>query len=301
MRSAVYLADAALKPIRRRFVDSHAHLWDARRHPWYSFPRPGNDSLGLGLKNAFPECYLWDSYRESLATVELIKWIHVSALISPENARAELDWLDSIAREGSIPYALIGTLDPALPLAEIETALDEAIKKPAYRGLRFFGGFDYETDKAHVILSMLEARKLVYDLVAGPGAIRTVAQAIAHHPDLTVVLEHVGWPHGTTPSDILAWGAEMKDLAAVPNVYCKLSGLAMVIHRNDVAIFRLFFEECIRLFGAERCMFGSNFPIDLSYGSAAELFAVFDEIAGAYSADEVDNLYVRTAERAYRI
>jgi L-fuconolactonase len=297
----VYLADAALGPIRRRFLDSHAHLWDARRHPWYTFPRPGNDSLGLGLKTAFPERYLWDSYRESLTTVELVKWIHVSALISPENARAELDWLDSIAREGSIPYGLIGTLDPALRLAEIETTLDEAIKKPAYRGLRFFGGFDYESGKAHAILSMLGARKLVYDLVAGPGAIRTVAKAVARHPDLTVVLEHVGWPHGTTPADIFAWGAEMTDLAAVPNVYCKLSGLAMVVHRNDVTIFRLFFEECIRLFGAKRCMFGSNFPIDLSYGSAAELFAVFNEIASPYSADEVENLYVRTAERAYRI
>jgi L-fuconolactonase len=286
--------------VRRRFVDSHAHLWDASRYPWYRFPQPGDDSFGLGLKKAFPERYLWEAYRESVASVELIKWVHVSALTSPIDARAELDWLDSIAREGRIPYVLIGALDPTLTLAEIEDALDVEMQKPAYRGLRFFGGFDYESDKADAVLSMLAARNLVYDAVANPGRIRAVAKASARHPNLTVVLEHLGWPHGTTPEHFSAWQAEMADLAAVPNVYCKLSGLAMVAHRNDVEIFRLFFEESLRLFGAERCMLGSNFPIDLSYGSGAELFGVFDEIASSHSKDDADDLYVRTAERAYR-
>ena len=286
---------------KRRFVDSHAHLWDAQRYPWYKFPQPGEAAFGLGLTKPFPERYLWDAYRESLASVELVKWVHVSALTSPKDAREELDWLDSSAREGGIPYALIGTLDPSLPLADMEDALDEAMLKPAYRGLRFLGGFDHESRKAHAVLSMLATRNLVYDAVASPGAIRSVAKSLAHHPNLTVVLEHVGWPHGTTREHRLAWASEMADLALVPNVYCKLSGLEMVVHRNDLSIFRRFFEEALRLFGAARCMFGSNMPIDLSYGSGAELLAVFDEFTSAHSKDVADDLYVRTAERAYRL
>jgi L-fuconolactonase len=286
---------------KRRFVDSHAHLWDAHRYPWYQFPQPGEDAFGLGLKKPFPERYLWDAYRASLPSVELVKWVHVSALTSPKDARAELHWLDSSAREGGVPYALIGTLDPSLPLADLEAALDEAMQKPAYRGLRFLSGFDHESKKAHAVLSLLAARNLVYDAVASPGAIRSVAKSVDRHPDLTVVLEHVGWPLGTTREHTLAWAAEMADLAAVPNVYCKLSGLEMVAHRNDLSVFRQFFAEALRLFGAARCMFGSNMPIDLSYGSGAELLAVFDQFASAYSQDVADDLYVRTAERAYRL
>ena len=286
---------------KRRFVDSHAHLWDAHRYPWYKFPQPGDDSFGLGLKKPFPERYLWNAYRASLPSVDLVKWVHVSALTSPADARAELDWLDSSARAGGIPYALIGTLDPVLPLADIERALDEAMQKSAYRGLRFLSGFDHDSGKAQAVLSMLAARNLVYDAVAGPGAIRSLARAVDRHPNLTVVLEHVGWPHGTTRRHFSAWASEMADLAGVPNVYCKLSGLEMVAHSNDLTIFRQFFEEALRLFGANRCMFGSNLPIDLSYGSGAELLGVFAAIASAHSKDDADDLYARTAERAYRL
>ena len=93
----------------------------------------------------------------------------------------------------------------------------------------------------------------------------------------------------------------MADFAALPNAFCKLSGLGMVVHRNDVALFRLFFDECVRLFGATRCMFGSNLPIDLSYGSGAELLAVFETVASAYSEEEASSLFEHTAARAYRL
>lgn len=285
----------------RTFVDSHAHLWDAHRFNWYNFPRPGDDSFGLALKTPFPARYLWDAYRESLPSVELVKWVHVSALTSPQDAPAELDWLDSSAREGGIPYALIGAADPSLPLRDFEDALDAAMQKPAYRGLRFMGGFEHDSAKAHAIFTMLTARNLVYDAVASPGGIRSVAKSVGRHPELSVVLEHVGWPHGTTPEHIAAWSSEMAEIAAVPNVYCKLSGLEMVVHRNDLDMFRRFFDTALRLFGAERCMLGSNLPIDLSYGTGAELLNVFEAIASAHSKDEAKHLYVRTAERAYRL
>jgi L-fuconolactonase len=287
--------------VKRRFVDSHAHLWDASRYPWYKFPQPGDDSFGLGLKKPFPERYSWSDYRKSLPSVDLIKWVHVSALTSPKDARAELDWLDASARAGGIPYGLIGTLDPSASLPQIETALDDAMRIPAYRGLRFLGGFEHDSAKAHAVLSMLAARNLVYDAVASPGGIRSVAKAVARHPNLTVVLEHVGWPHGITNAHISAWGSELAELADVANVYCKLSGLEMVVHRNDLSVFRRFFDEALRLFGAARCMFGSNLPIDLSYGTGAELLAIFEAVAGAQSTADAEHLYVRTAEHAYRL
>lgn len=286
---------------RRRFVDSHVHLWDTRQHDWYRFPRPGADSFGLGLRKPFPERYLWEDYLQCVASVDLVKWVHVTALTTPGNAAAESAWVASIARQGTLPYALIGTVDPTLPLSEIEAALDHETANPAYRGLRLLGGLDYESDLADAVLSLLSSRKLVYDAVASPGGIRAAAKGLARHPQLTAVLEHAGWPRATSPAHFAQWRAEMADFAALPNTFCKLSGMGMVVHRTDSVIFRKFFDECIRLFGADRCMFGSNFPIDLSYGSGDELLAVFDEIASARSADEAESLFARTAERAYRL
>jgi predicted TIM-barrel fold metal-dependent hydrolase len=115
------------------------------------------------------------------------------------------------------------------------------------------------------------------------------------------VLEHTGWPRGVSSGHFAEWRAEIADLAALQNTFCKLSGMGLVAHRNDSGIFRRFFDECVHLFGAHRCMFGSNFPIDLSYGSGDELFAIFDEVASAYSEVDAANLFARTAERAYRL
>jgi L-fuconolactonase len=286
---------------RRRFVDCHLHLWDTHQHRWYRFPQPGDDSFGLGLKKPFPERYLWVDYLKSISAVDLVKWVHVTALTVPKDAMAESAWVASIAAQSKLPYALIGTVDSTLPLSEIEATLDHESANPAYRGLRVLTGLDYESATANALLSVLSNRKLVYDAVASPGRIRAAAKGLARHPELTVVLEHAGWPRGTTASQFAEWRAEIADFAALPNTFCKLSGMGMVVHRNDSSIFRRFFDECIRLFGAHRCMFGSNFPIDLCYGSGDELLAVFDEIAGAYSEADAANLFAQTAERAYRL
>ena len=290
-----------VSPSRRRFVDSHLHLWDTRQHPWYKFPKPGDDSFGLGLSKPFPQSYLWQEYLKSVSSVDLVKWVHVSALTSPHDFEAESAWIESIARHTERPYALIGTMDPTLPLSEIEAALDREMANPAYRGMRFLGGLDYESDHADAVFDMLSSRRLVYDAVASTGAIRKAANGLARHAELTVVLEHVGWPRATTQQHFDEWRAEMADFAALPKAFCKLSGLGMVVHRNDSSIFRKFYDECIRLFGAERCMFGSNFPIDLSYGNGDELMAVFEEIASALSQEEASNLFAQTAERVYRL
>jgi predicted TIM-barrel fold metal-dependent hydrolase len=286
---------------RRRFVDSHVHLWDTRVNGWYVFPVPGDDSFGLGLKEPFPDTYLWDDFKRAVASVDLVKWVHVSALTVPREVEAESKWVAGIADKAGIPYAIIGSIDPALPLGEIVATLDREIRNPHYRGIRFLGGLDYQSDHAHGVFKALAARKLVYDAVALPGGIRTAAESLAHHPDLTVVLEHAGWPLFTGAHTYESWRAEMAAFAALPHAYCKLSGLSMVVHTMKIADLRRYYDVCIDLFGARRCMFASNFPIDLLYGKAEELFAAFEAIAASRSAAEAADLFAGTAERAYRL
>jgi predicted TIM-barrel fold metal-dependent hydrolase len=146
------------------------------------------------------------------------------------------------------------------------------------------------------------SRRLIYDAVARPGGgIADLARAAARHENLVVVLEHTGWPRATDAASFSVWRQEMAQLAALPNCYCKLSGLGMVVHSTSVADFRKYFDVCIELFGAHRCLFATNFPVDLCYGNAADLFAVFEAVAASCSADEATQLFANTAERVYRL
>lgn len=286
---------------KRRFVDAHVHLWDLDHNNWYQFPQPGPNDFGLGLKEPFPDVFLWDDYLTTVATVDLAKWVHVTAVTQNKDVEAESAWVAPIAESAGIPYAIIGSVDLAQSMKDIEANLEREMRNPAYRGLRLLGGADYTAQQTHDLLAHMAKTNLVYDCVANPGGIATAAKGIARHPDLVVVLEHTGWPTSLDDAHFQLWKSEMAEFAAQPNTICKLSGLGMTVHENDTATFRKFFDECIRLWGTSRCMFASNFPVDLMYGSGSDLFAVFEEIASRYSDAEAADLYAGTAERTYRI
>ena len=91
---------------KRRFVDAHVHLWDLHNNgSWYQFPVPGPNDFGLGLKEPFPDLFTWDDYRASVATVDMVKWVHVTAVSAAKDVEAESAWLRPIAEKAGIPYA----------------------------------------------------------------------------------------------------------------------------------------------------------------------------------------------------
>jgi predicted TIM-barrel fold metal-dependent hydrolase len=90
----------------------------------------------------------------------------------------------------------------------------------------------------------------------------------------------------------------MKRLAACPNVVSKLSGLGTFLRRNDPAHVAFIAKETLALFGAERCLFGSNFPIEKLWTTYASL--VQAHRAGVPATDH-DQIFNRTARRVYRL
>ena len=106
----------------------------------------------------------------------------------------------------------------------------------------------------------------------------------------------------------------MKALAGCPNVYVKLGGLAMPVNGfdyHDDALpptssrmaedWKPWFETCIGLFGPERCMFESNFPVDKGMCSYPVLWNAFKRIAAGASTAEKAALFHDTAARFYRL
>jgi predicted TIM-barrel fold metal-dependent hydrolase len=93
----------------------------------------------------------------------------------------------------------------------------------------------------------------------------------------------------------------MKALAECDNVVAKISGLGMVDHAWNEASIRSFVLETIEIFGPDRAMFGSNFPVDRLYGSFDALYGAFEAIVAGFSETEQAKLFHDNARRYYRI
>ena len=139
-------------------------------------------------------------------------------------------------------------------------------------------------------------------------------------PELPIVLNHIGGPLAVGPYHAQGarahreWHKGMKTLASCPNVRLKLGGLAMAIcgfdfhHRAvtptsvDLATAWLpYLQDSIELFGAERCMFESNFPVDKAMCSYAVLWNAFKRVAAGASEADKASLFYGTANRFYRL
>jgi predicted TIM-barrel fold metal-dependent hydrolase len=98
-----------------------------------------------------------------------------------------------------------------------------------------------------------------------------------------------------------AWQDGMRRLAACPNVVSKLSGLGTFIHRNDPAHIAWIVDETLALFGADRCLFGSNFPIEKLWTSYKELIGAFDVAVDRHGRAAAAAVFHDTAARVYKI
>ena len=134
-----------------------------------------------------------------------------------------------------------------------------------------------------------------------PSCAAIAAEMAAANRDVTFVLQHAGMLEDLSPSGVAAWREGMKRLADQPNIIAKLSALGTFLRRNDPAHIAFVTAETVALFGAGRCMFGSNFPIEKLWTTYAELIAA--NRAAIASLPEADQRLVLhgTAARVYRL
>ena len=120
-------------------------------------------------------------------------------------------------------------------------------------------------------------------------------------PKVTFVLQHAGMLEDLSREGQAEWRAGMVRLAACPNVVSKLSGLGTFLHRNDPAHIAEVMRETVRIFGAERCLFGSNFPIEKLWTSYSALVDAYRKAASSLAETEQRAILHDTAMRVYRI
>lgn len=140
-----------------------------------------------------------------------------------------------------------------------------------------------------------------FDLQVFAAQMAAAADLAASCPEVTFILQHAGMLEDISPAGRATWRAGMTRLAACPNVVAKLSGLGTFIHRNDPAHIASVLSETVALFGADRCLFGSNFPIEKLWTSYRSLVEAFRAAAAPLRAEQRDAIFRATATRIYRL
>ncbi len=279
-----------------RVVDAHVHLWDPARADWYPY-LAGMQQLDMGDISGMCRRFDQSIYFSESAKWNVQKFVHVAAA-APTKLVDETRELDAQADTTGHPDVLIGGLDPNEDDAELERQLDEQVTTPRFRGIRIMGEGDQAIPRP-AMLQALQDRGLVFELMVHPDALVPAAAALADW-ELPVVVEHTGWPRSNDPDEHELWKTGMAALADLrENVTCKLSGLAMPMQSMAAATLEPWVLGAINLFGTDRCMFASNFPVDGMHGTFDDLYTTYDELTADLDDATRDRLFAGNAERVY--
>jgi predicted TIM-barrel fold metal-dependent hydrolase len=285
-------------PKPTRVVDAHVHLWDPANTAWYPYlgKPPKGATAGEGMYRRFDA----DTYRAESADWNVEKFVNVAAATGPNSIDETIE-LDRTAPDQGGPTAIIGGLPPTDSTADAVALIDRQLQAPRFRGVRPMGPLTNPVPD-HAVLNELQDRNLVFELMAHPDLLEEAAVKLAAVPDLSIVVEHTGWPRTNSDEERALWQKGITALAAIgDNVVCKLSGLSMPFQSMSVDSFAPWLEFALETFGPDRCIFASNFPVDSAAGSFDDLYTTFAAVTAGLDEDDRDKVFAATAERVYRI
>ena len=142
---------------------------------------------------------------------------------------------------------------------------------------------------------------LSFDLQVFTSQMADAADLAAAFPAITFILQHAGMLEDLSARGWDAWRDGMTKLARQPNVVSKLSGLGTFVHKVDGKLIAAIARETVQLFGPERCLFGSNFPIEKLWASYDELIAAHRAALASYPPADQEMILAGTAMRVYRL
>jgi L-fuconolactonase len=337
-----WLAQTGAEPVLHKelkIVDAHHHLWD--KHPSRSF-------VGRYMVEELTQDILSSSAHHNIVATCYMQsssagWRRASG---PPELRTvgEVEFVMGCAAMGEsglygcsrICAGIVGTADLMLGEA-VDSVLEASIAAGRnFRGVRFRGGkaetIPFDSPEFLQGLRALERRGLIFDC-NGPethpldfqGVLGGLLRAARACPELTIVCDHCGGAVGprcfeASPEKLAEWREAMRALAACPNVFCKVGGLAMAANGFPIGasdrpghgsissldllpLVAPFYKFVIETFGCSRCLFESNFPVDKWGVSYVVLWNTFKRLVDDMELEiaDVQALFSGTASRVYRL
>ena len=277
-------------------VDAHHHLWDlkVRAQEWLRAPE---------LKP------IWRDF--PLAELEPVaRDAGVDRTVLVQVAASTDETCEFLAYAACTPLiaGVVGWMDLTAPdPAQALEYLGHAPGGHMLRGIRHLVQDEPDPDwldRADVrrALAAVAARGLPYDLLVRPPQAQAALRAVRALPELTFVLDHLGKPP-IASGELEPWAGWIRELAAEPNVVCKLSGMVTEADWDSwtVADLRPYAETGLEAFGADRMMFGSDWPVCNLAATYTEVFDAAVVLGSGLDEAEHEAVFTGTATRIYRL
>ncbi|MDZ7907209.1 MAG: amidohydrolase family protein [Gemmobacter sp.] len=266
--------------------DAHQHFWDPQEnyHPWLS-DEP-MIPFRYGDYGPIRRRFLPPDYLAAAHPIKVVGSVYVETEWNPADPIGETRYIHQIAARHGFPNAVVA--QAWLNHPEAASLIAQQAAFPLVRSVRHkpaaapslaevrrgrTGGMD--DPRWRDGFAQLHRHGLMFDLQTPWWELDAAADLAADFPATTIVLNHAGLPADRSPEGLEGWRRHMARLARHPNVAVKISGIGLpgrpwLLADNGPVI-----RDAIAIFGWQRCMFASNFPVDSLVGSFATIFNGF--------------------------
>ncbi len=290
-------------------IDAHHHIWRRQDLEWLNGPMQPRI---FGPYESIRRDYPIEEFRQDAVAGGVSASVYVQANWPVARFEDEVAWVQAVADASGWPHGIVGYAD--FLAGDVRPQLDRLAKYPRMRGLRqqihwhenplcrFASRPDIAADPTfRRNIARLADYGWTFDLQVFASQMEDAAGLAQACPGVTFILQHAGMLEDRSESGRAEWRAGLRRLAACPNIVAKLSGLGTFIHRNDPAHIAGIVRETVALFGAERCLFGSNFPIEKLWTNYSDLIGAYRTAVAALTEAEQRAIFHDTAARVYRI
>lgn len=279
-------------------ADAHQHFWDPRvnYHPWLSDQPPVPFRYGdyAALRKPYlPADYFADARRHGV-----VKTVYVETEWDPKNPLGETTWVERLRRDTGFPTVMVA--QAWLDRGDAPEVLERQAAYPFVRGIRHKPRPGAMRDaRWRAGYALLARHKLRFDLQAPWRELADATALCRAFPETQLILNHAGLPADRSREGLAGWKEALRALAACPNAAIKISGICVPGARWTPELNRDVVLSAIGIFGVERAMFASNFPVDGLCATFDEIYRGFQEIVKGFAVLEQRALFHDNATRIY--
>ena len=290
-------------------IDTHHHIWLRKDVRWLDdppIPRMFGDYFGI--RRDYPV----EEWINDIVPQGVTKSVHVTAMWAPDKALDESRWLQAVADKHGFPHGIVCNADLASP--DIEAALKAQKQFPNLRGVRQMLYWDSDPVRQAAKradycndpdfrrgFALLEKHDLHFELQVYAGQAKYAVELLKAFPNVRMILVHAGMLTARSPETINEWRTALTAMAALPNLHVKISGLGMYSHGITHAQARQVIRDTIQIFGAERTIYGSNFPLEKLHASYADFLGVYRKVLAEYPEADQRAVLHDNAVKFYRL
>jgi predicted TIM-barrel fold metal-dependent hydrolase len=293
-------------------IDAHQHFWNlsTNYYPWLQDPDP--IPFRYGDYSPLKRNYLPADLRRDIGSSRVVKTVHIEAEWDRSRPVAETEWLHDLSRREGLPTVCVA--HAALDAPDADETLYRQSRFSFVRGIRHKPSAaispgeakrgapgsmdDPQWRKGYAIL---ESLGLSFDLQTPWWHLDAASELARDFPHTPIIINHTGLPADRSPEGLTAWRSALERVATCPNVAIKISGLGQKgrpwsLESNGPVI-----RDAIAIFGADRAMFASNYPVDSLVASYGTIVAGFLAAIADRPMAEQYQLTHDNAERIYRL